>query len=295
MGDTLCGPANPLQNLQKHTSTDRTLQQDRIISGQSPVQGFRSRNPNEGILDPEFQAFESGFSGLDFPHVHTPPVFAQSSLQLPQLNHHGDSSQWASDFQSLQISAQSPSVLPRHLQAQTRVDSPVSAGWHDDFMNQSQASRQSSMLQKGMIHSPAMNMQFQPLNADNLQATQLHDSQAEGVFDESAFEAAFAEARAEVELQESKLQKLEEEEESTDDVLSSFEPIRIGSDTIPAQQEVVDEADELARTAGQLLESVSHDESQKFKESNFLALMRQLRDREVTVEGDEFREVSTLS
>ena len=43
----------------------------------------------------------------------------------------------------------------------------------------------------------------------------------------------------------------------------------------------------LARTAGQLLNSVRDDQSQKFQESNFLALMRQLRDREVRVEGDK--------
>jgi hypothetical protein len=50
--------------------------------------------------------------------------------------------------------------------------------------------------------------------------------------------------------------------------------------------------EELARTAGHLLESVSHDTSQKFQESVFLQLMRRLRDKEVTVEGENFVEVS---
>lgn len=36
MGDALCGPSNPLQNFQKHASVDRTLQQDRLTSRQSP-------------------------------------------------------------------------------------------------------------------------------------------------------------------------------------------------------------------------------------------------------------------
>lgn len=68
----------------------------------------------------------------------------------------------------------------------------------------------------------------------------------------------------------------------------------IGSDTIPADKgkgketEDPSDADELARTAGTLLESVKHDQSQKFKQSNFLSLMRQLRDREVRVEGEKF-------
>lgn len=38
MSDTLCGPSNALQNLQKHASVDRTLQQDRLISRRSPSQ-----------------------------------------------------------------------------------------------------------------------------------------------------------------------------------------------------------------------------------------------------------------
>lgn len=50
--------------------------------------------------------------------------------------------------------------------------------------------------------------------------------------------------------------------------------------------------EELARTAGHLLESVSHETSEKFQSSVFLQLMRRLRDREVTVEGENFVEVS---
>ena len=58
------------------------------------------------------------------------------------------------------------------------------------------------------------------------------------------------------------------------------------------QPERSDEADELARTAGTLLENVQHDRSQKFQQSSFLSLMRQLRDREVRVEGDKLVDVS---
>lgn len=60
-----------------------------------------------------------------------------------------------------------------------------------------------------------------------------------------------------------------------------------------ADPQLHDEADDLARTAGQLLDSVRHDQSQKFQDSSFLALMRQLRDREVRVEGDRMIDVST--
>ena len=76
--------------------------------------------------------------------------------------------------------------------------------------------------------------------------------------------------------------------------------IRIGSDIIldevsEREGRGIDsnDADELARTAGQLLDNLKHDQSQKFQDSNFLSLMRQLRDREIQVEGDKLVDVST--
>jgi peroxin-5 len=50
------------------------------------------------------------------------------------------------------------------------------------------------------------------------------------------------------------------------------------------------DADELARTAGLLIESVRDEESPKFQNSQFMGLMKQLRDREVIVEGDKMVE-----
>ncbi|KAL1634970.1 hypothetical protein SLS56_002054 [Neofusicoccum ribis] len=61
----------------------------------------------------------------------------------------------------------------------------------------------------------------------------------------------------------------------------------------PEQRNNDDE--ELARTAGQLVDSVSHDTSQKFVQSRFLALMRQLRDHEVRVDGDKIVETTPTS
>ena len=38
MADALCGPSNALQNFQKHSTVDRTLQQDRLTTRHSPSQ-----------------------------------------------------------------------------------------------------------------------------------------------------------------------------------------------------------------------------------------------------------------
>ncbi|OLL26873.1 hypothetical protein NEOLI_001751 [Neolecta irregularis DAH-3] len=50
------------------------------------------------------------------------------------------------------------------------------------------------------------------------------------------------------------------------------------------------EMDALARTAGQLIESVNHDTSEKFQNSAFFGLMRRIRDKEIVVEGEKMVE-----
>ena len=132
--------------------------------------------------------------------------------------------------------------------------------------------------------------------------------QVEDRFDEAAFEKAFETATAE--YQQSEKEELQHDATANQDLYAGLSPeteswmdqTRIGADRISdkAQQKEKhnddhDEADELARTAGQLLENVRADQSQKFRESNFLSLMRQLRDREVRVEGDKLVDVSIPS
>lgn len=52
------------------------------------------------------------------------------------------------------------------------------------------------------------------------------------------------------------------------------------------------EANALAQTAAKVLDSVADNTSQKFRHSTFLGLMRQLRDGEVRVKGDEMVHVN---
>jgi hypothetical protein len=127
----------------------------------------------------------------------------------------------------------------------------------------------------------------------------------EADLDEAAFERAFEDATSGMQLSDN--QAFQQDNMLSQDLyggLSSeterwLDHNRIGSDRIldNAQDKEKDlnehdEGDELARTAGQLLENVSGDQSQKFQESNFLSLMRQLRDKEVRVEGDKLVDVS---
>lgn len=171
--------------------------------------------------------------------------------------------------------------------------------------------------------------QFQPLQNFDAPSSYLSpvgqekrpEQRLEDAFDEAAFERAFDTARMEMTQQELQATSTAQETDSDvtqkpiqrrDDVQNTnyhdhegfeqgrsvYQP-RIGSDAIleeSFQQEEGyqpdREADELARTAGELLENLKHEDSAKFRKSAFLALMRQFRDKEVRVEGDRVVDVS---
>ncbi|KAF8070620.1 hypothetical protein FPV67DRAFT_1561383 [Lyophyllum atratum] len=54
-----------------------------------------------------------------------------------------------------------------------------------------------------------------------------------------------------------------------------------------SSRQVPPDTDELARTAGLLLDNVRHEQNPKFQNSQFMDLMRKLRDRDVIVEGNQ--------
>ncbi|KAF2151960.1 hypothetical protein K461DRAFT_279484 [Myriangium duriaei CBS 260.36] len=107
MADAYCGPSNALQNFQKHSSVDRTLQQDRLTSRRSPLENFRSADPNARVLDPEFEAFQASQpSPLPFAEPTGLP-FHQSLNQRGKQPAFGGAPaavNWAADFQRLNIS-----------------------------------------------------------------------------------------------------------------------------------------------------------------------------------------------
>jgi len=299
----LCGPSNALQNFQKHSTVDRTLQQDRLVHRPSPSQGFRSSpGPNAGLLDPEFEAFQAGRLPLESQSFQP-----QGFSYAPSPQQAGPS--WANDFQQLNISGPQLQQQPFGQQAQPRHDT---AGWHQDFAQQfaglggSVASDPRSTQMAGrsvpmyMQQNNGMSMyqnSFQPQQSAMAQ----QDQRAEELFDEEAFERAFQEAaESEQELTQKEQIELGRDimiAESVDRLVADQPPVdqaRLGADLIhdPSSEsrnspQEPEDPDALARTAAQLLDSVRHNQSNKFQNSQFLELMRQLRDREVMVEGDK--------
>ncbi|KAI9674681.1 MAG: hypothetical protein M1817_001584 [Caeruleum heppii] len=322
MADTLCGPSNALQQFSKHSTVDRTLQQDRLHHRSLPTQGFRSSpGPNAGHLDPEFEAFQRDFN----PAIPPPEVdhfaFAGPITRLgPSTTAYGGPSNWAADFQRLHVS-DLPKPIPQH---QFRTEAPLhrsaTSNRHQDFLQSTQRSshHHTPVQQYPTAHNHAGFYQngFGPQSqashrgADTiLQPSETrYESQAQQVedsFDDAAFERAFEVARTELE-QDARQDELDQSRQAQQEALSlggeRLSPAeaenvkateRIGSDTIASREDAVvqhDEADELARTAGHLLENLRDNQTSKFQQSSFLSLMRRLRDREVRVDGDNIVE-----
>ncbi|ETI26700.1 hypothetical protein G647_10360 [Cladophialophora carrionii CBS 160.54] len=315
MADALCGPSNPLQNLQKHTQVDRTLQQDRLVGNrQSPAQGFRTADPRAGALDADFHAFEnSAPNPLQF---HQPEIF--------HSQHHVPSAPgaWAADFQRLSLGNQSPVPAQQFRTEAPLIKSTPLGGWQNEFLRQrSSASTPVSQGKQAVRDLPQMSSNtFQPSFMNYAQTP--YQSYTTGGFQQQEpqmqqpsmaqelqisdvdFEAAFADALAHAqEMDQDRAHQIEAQLQSdpTDaHQLSQGEKIKIGSDALhyvekherTAEPNARD-ADELARTAGELLNSVSHDTSEKFQNSQFLQLMRKIRDREVEVQNDDLQEKST--
>ncbi|KAG9611895.1 hypothetical protein KCV04_g17136, partial [Aureobasidium melanogenum] len=194
MSDALCGPSNAVQNLAKHSSVDRTLQQDRLVSRQSPGQGFRSYDPNVASLDPEFEAFQNGhgsslagpsWAASSLSNFHSQPPPFQSASPVP-------SASWTQDFNRLSISS------PQQSQFQ-----PAPQAWHNHFGQPAQQSAalhappsqiqppsarfQPSLAFNHMYSAPQYASQSQPFQQQQQQQQYLPQDQ----FDEAAFEAAF--------------------------------------------------------------------------------------------------------
>lgn len=327
MADALCGPSNSLQQFKQQTSLDRTLQQDRLSSRHVPTQGFRSRDPHAGLLDPEFEAFQAGLPAPDLPQYQPFPQQQQppQAFQAPS---------WASDFQRMHISAQGPP--PFQQQSLPQQARPQSAAWAQGFREQlsqgtSRAHPQTSSPSPIAFQQQARygysgyqsNLAGQPTFAPTVQSKGKEPVTEQ--FDEAAFERAFDQAKddlmtdvhdAGLEQDASDMQDFANAlNVDVDDIVRSdaanVETLRefamegpTNLQTMPLEKQQGEEStqhdqrgedDALAATAQELLEKVEHNQSDKFRNSQFLGLMRKLRDREVKVEGDKMVEQTVSS
>ncbi|KAF7361678.1 hypothetical protein MVEN_00511300 [Mycena venus] len=292
-----CGPSNALQGLSKRFDQDRGLQQDHFGNARagSSRETFRSQTaaPNgagaAAHLEDAARFFAAGQPGPQFSsanafdlsalHGSLPPAQMQmqgapptSSMFQPQGRGQAPAA-WAADFmqhlpgpelqkQNSSSNVHSASaVVSAHTQQQQQW-SPGPAPMFSPFAG---AGPQMYMQNYGVPPNANAMMHQQPQQ----QASMQHDQ----ILWDRGFETVVA-----APSQFAAGTQLQHETQQAQAAQPQIQPAQVAA-----------EADELARTAGLLLETVRDAQATntKFQNSAFLGLMRGLRDREVVVEGNE--------
>ncbi|CCU75577.1 unnamed protein product [Blumeria hordei] len=287
MAENTCGPSNALQNIQKHTSHDRTLQQDRLTTRQPFLQGLRPLSHQAtSSAKIEFEAFQND---RFFPEA---TIESQAFSCLPPKLTHPEIPNWASDFQ--QLSLAQPQL---HTSA---FQSSQAQGYHgtdeQQFHNKNIPISTSLKGFRSMGLSSNYGFNYGAMSREN---NTLHHQTMEKSYEAEEFARAFDEVA--LSYSQTTLESHQENEaetcldepmdESTERTLSLEDNIhltqaRIGADIVD-DEKLSDEEESncLSIIASKLLNSLNHEQSSKFQNSQFLDLMRQFRDKEATVEG----------
>ncbi|KAF3910333.1 hypothetical protein ABW21_db0208686 [Orbilia brochopaga] len=255
---SMCGPANPLQQLKTHSALDRSIHHDRLRPSSSPSSSSQFRHQPQGLAQPNHE-FDQFLSSSPSASSSLHPVALPA---LPQKS-------WAADFQNLHISAPPPAAAAAPVHA-----SPALAGWGAEFLSQMSTSPApmrsvTPQPQSALLSGPATTYNMGMMNSGYLQTpsfpTTLHPMMD------------FPQREVPQPLSELQTEQLKPEE--------------IPQEAAQDARDSEHDADELARTAGQLVDTLSQDTSRKFQDSQFVALMRKLRDKTVKVEDGKMVEV----
>ncbi|KAF8813805.1 TPR-like protein [Phlegmacium glaucopus] len=262
-GGAECGPSNPLQGLSKRSDQDRGLQQDHFGAGRvgSSRELFRSQ---QGIVQDQDAArfFSATSSRHHFPLESAYDLSAMHAAlpvnQTPQT-HSNPLALWATDFvqqqplhafPSQELVVDPISATDIQVHAPSQYSSPGSQQWNPTM------SRFQMNPMPGFI--PHM-----PIHQIKQHESGVHDMRI----------------------------SWDKEFNAQESHLASSSPLLVEE---PAQKELpqqpVHDGDGLARTAALLLENIKHERNPKFQNSQFLGLMKQLRDGQVIVEGNQMVE-----
>ncbi|KAG8887577.1 hypothetical protein FRB98_009419 [Tulasnella sp. 332] len=278
---TDCGPINPLQGLSKRFDSDRGAQQDQFGSGRagSSREVFRSQEPqvNPALLREAADFFQGSSRDTVVPQGHAP--FDLASLNA-SLNVHPASRVPAATF--------SPSLT---------------AGWANDMSSQTTAARSSpsvawagDFLQQGQ--NASLSGKVSVISARDTMLMQTPPIQQGPMMQRPQYELAMANLALMQQTQPMRMtgsiplapaaltQPAPQASEDFSSWASHFSQVDSHLETTAAPQpEFV--VNDLAETAGLLVSALKAEQNEKFKNSAFLGLMRQVRDKEMVVEGND--------
>ncbi|KAI0040007.1 TPR-like protein [Auriscalpium vulgare] len=246
-----CGPINPLQGLAKTLDQDRGLQQDHFSAGRA--------GPSREAFRSEHAAASPGFA-QDAAHFFSgnaaPPLRAGPAPY---------------DVAALRDALPAPALSMAMNQQHIRQQRPAAAAgqpqvsWAADFLVQvpKAAAGPSLRVESARVDGPPGQVEqklgvFTP-------PRQMYPAQMPMFSMNQVPQMRTQHTPQPVQLDQNLLER----------AFLSHEPM-VQDQAHPARSE---DADELARTAGLVVESVTHEQNPKFKNSQFLSLMRGLRDR----------------
>ncbi|KAG5648593.1 hypothetical protein DXG03_003204 [Asterophora parasitica] len=267
-GGADCGPSNPLQGLSKRFDQDRGIQQDHFGAGRAGSSRETFRTAAHPVAPDQDAArfFSTNLSPTQFTpdaaydvsamRSALPPQFQRPS-HVPQMQQPGPLANWASDFAAVQQPLHTPQLnVPKANDMVSQKDSAVS--------NPSMAPNVYSGTPQANMHwNPNMtrigmgSMGFSSPHLMQAPQPAIHTAQISWDKEFNTQEQALTQASSSQQVQEQSV------------------------------RQAPHDADELAWTAGLLLDNIKHEQNPKFQKSQFMGLMRQLRDRDVVVEGNQ--------
>ncbi|KAK0533857.1 hypothetical protein OC835_002885 [Tilletia horrida] len=309
-GGAECGPSNALATLGKRLGQDNGLQRDRYgpAAGSSSSAGGAAAGPAGMRTQSSAQGRANTAAFFDVSGPRGPMPYDMSPLQQA-LPHHLHQQGLPADAQRAAFESSFRNAPPplqqqmgRPAAASSGTMSAATPAWAQDF------------LQSGLQHSPQpAQQQVQTPTAASAMQRPIYSPQFAGAMGAGAihwqsgshfpgmqggFHADSPHAAVHAAHQ---TQKQTTSEPAWATAFAEFDQQQQHEDVAQAEQQpqteepqqqqrplnTIEDADELAQTAGRLMETIAHEEDTKFKQSRFLDLMRRLRDREAGIEGTD--------
>ncbi|CAD6892545.1 unnamed protein product [Tilletia laevis] len=303
-GGAECGPSNPLATLGKRLGQDNGPQRDRYGAGPSSTSAQGGMRTQQEQQQQQQQHNSPAFFGRQGPGPAGMPYDMSNLHQaLPHGGMSSSDAQRAAFEHSFRNSPQHAHISAPAPAPAANVLAPVgpAPAWAQDFLKSSmqsgiqhqQQQQQQSPSTVNPLQRPAYAAQFgTSVGAYPWQSGMHYPSMQTGLHAESPHAAVHA----------ANQQQQATAEPAWATAFAAFDQQQ--HDPMDAQQEqeqpqgeepqkqqrplnTIEDADELAQTAGRLMETIAHEEDAKFKQSRFLDLMRRLRDREAGIEGDD--------
>ncbi|KAK7942882.1 uncharacterized protein PG986_011995 [Apiospora aurea] len=293
MADSICGPSNAAKGLAQHFDQDRSRQQDHFHAQNQPGEHFNNFQGSPGTI-PTLPIPNIG--PMPMAQMRGPPNAAYMGPQHPaamaQQNMQGD---WASQFQNMSLHGQPVQATPSS-QAQIPQAKQLPAMNNPSFMH-------NTPMQMGPFAVPGSGFgQMGPMMPFGPFGSQAGGLMAPGgpVMDSKEQKEWHAQQMMDRQINDEEFDlALEEWMNSNHDtaLLNRAEVLNPAPAEIhePKAEPVHSPQDEteLARVAQQLVDSVASDESEKFRNSSFLSLMRRIAAKEVVIQDSNLVEAST--